>query len=341
MKRIIVTRFSAMGDVAMVASVIAEFQAQHTDTEIILVSRKLFSAFFERIPRLIFHPIDPKTQHKGLAGLFRLYKELKEYKPDFVADLHNNIRSRILALLFRFTGYELGTLDKGRSEKKALTRQHNKIKRQLRLTTERYADVFRNLGFDLTLSHQMQKMDRPLPASLLDNFSIPTKKIGIAPFAQHSYKVFPLPKMESLLKYLSENDYSIYIFGGGRQEQRIAESWAKKYTNVRSTIGQFSVTQELDIISHLDIMISMDSSGMHMASLVGTRCISLWGATHPFAGFLGYGQSSSDIIQVEHPNRPSSVYGNKPCDCDGTEAIDLITVDMIVDKLNSIMKTSC
>lgn len=341
MKRIIVTRFSAMGDVAMVASVIAEFQAQHTDTEIIMVSRKLFAAFFEHIPRLTFHPIDPKNKHKGLTGLFRLSRELKKYSPDLVADLHNNIRSRILGMLFHFTGYKVGTLEKGRSEKKALTRKHHKIKHQLRLTTERYADVFRNLGFDLTLSHRIKKMDRPLPASLLDNFSTATKKIGIAPFAQHSYKVFPLPKMESLIKYLSENNYNVYIFGGGNQEQEIAESWSRNYPGVRNTIGQFSVKQELDIISHLDLMISMDSSGMHMASLVGTRCLSLWGATHPFAGFLGYGQSFSDIIQVEHPNRPSSVYGNKPCDCDGREAIDLITVDMVVDKLNSIIKTSC
>ncbi|WP_164108907.1 MULTISPECIES: glycosyltransferase family 9 protein [Sphingobacterium] len=336
MKRIIVTRFSAMGDVAMVASVIAEFQAQHTDTEIVMVSRKLFAAFFEHIPRLIFHPIDPKTQHKGIRGLFRLSRELKKYNPDFVADLHNNIRSRILGMLFRFTGYKVGTLDKGRSEKKALTRKHHKIKRQLRFTTERYADVFRNLGFGLTLSHQRQKMDRPLPVSLVDSFSKPTTKIGIAPFAQHSYKVFPLPKMESLIQYLSKNNYSVYIFGGGEQEQEVAETWSRNYPGIRNTIGQFAVKQELDIISHLDLMISMDSSGMHMASLAGTRCLSLWGATHPFAGFLGYGQSTSDVIQVEHPNRPSSVYGNKPCDCDGMEAIDLVSSQMVINRIKEI-----
>ena len=333
MKRIIVTRFSAMGDVAMVASVLNEFQEQHTDTEIIMVSRQLFKAFFEHIPRLIFHPIDPNGKHRGVIGLFRLFKELKGYKPDFVADLHNNIRSRILDTLFRFSGNKLATLDKGRAEKKALTRKHGKIKRQLKLTTERYADVFRNLGFEVQLSHQLKKTGRTVPKELEFSFSSVTKKIGIAPFAQHIYKVLALPKMEELIKYLSENNYTVYIFGGGSQERTVAKTWSQNYPNVKNTIGQFSVSQELDIIANLDLMVSMDSSGMHMASLVGTQCLSIWGATHPFAGFLGYGQSYEDVVQVEHANRPSSVYGNKPCDCDGVEAIDLISSQMIINHI--------
>lgn len=333
MKRIIVTRFSAMGDVAMVASVLSEFQEQHTDTEIIMVSRPLFKAFFDPIPRLIFHPIDPKDRHKGLMGLFRLFSELKRYRAEFVADLHNNIRSRILGTLFRISGNRVATLDKGRAEKKALTRKHDKIKRQLKLTTERYADVLRSLGFELSLAHKLRKMARPLPHQILNEFTSSEKKIGIAPFAQHTFKVLPLKKMEALIAYLSHNHYKVYIFGGGALEQQMADTWTKNYPNIINTIGQFSVSQELDIIANLDLMISMDSSGMHMASLVGTRCLSIWGATHPFAGFLGYGQDYADTIQVEHPNRPSSVYGNKSCDCDGIEAIDLITLDMITSRI--------
>ncbi|MFD2553288.1 glycosyltransferase family 9 protein [Sphingobacterium tabacisoli] len=336
MKRIIVTRFSAMGDVAMVASVLSEFQQQHMDTEIIMVSRKLFAAFFEHIPRLVFHPMDPMGKHKGLIGLFKLFKELKKYNADFVADLHNNIRSRILGSLFRLSGTTTDTLDKGRAEKKALTRPNNKVKRQLKLTTERYADVFRKLGFKIQLSHALKKTERLLPEGLSADFPKAKKRIGIAPFAQHSFKVLSLSKMNEVIARLSQLDYAVYIFGGGPQEKAIAEKWAKEYTNVKSLIGQFSVSQELDIIANLNLMISMDSSGMHMASLVGTRCVSVWGATHPFAGFLGYGQQYDDIIQIEHPNRPSSVYGNKPCDCDGTEAIDLVSSQMIIDHITNI-----
>ncbi|WP_140937654.1 glycosyltransferase family 9 protein [Sphingobacterium lumbrici] len=337
MKRIIVIRFSAMGDVAMVASVLTEFQKQHGDTEIVLVSRKLFAAFFEHIPRLIFHPIDPKGKHKGLSGLFRLFRELKVHKPDYVADLHNNIRSKVLGTLFRLKGNNLCTLYKGRAEKKSLTRPHNKIKRQLKPTTERYADVFRQLGYSLKLDHELPRINREAPEEYAAVFASGIKTIGIAPFAQHPYKVFPLAKMEDLIRQLSEKNYTVFLFGGGAAEKEICANWSNEYKQVVNTIGQYSLTEELDIIANLDLMVSMDSSGMHIASLVGTRCVSIWGATHPFAGFLGYGQSLEDCVQVAHPARPSSVYGNKPCDCDGVEAIDLVTVEMVVERINKVV----
>lgn len=333
MKRIIVTRFSAMGDVAMVASVLKEFQSQHPDTEIILVSRKLFAGFFEGIPRLTFHEIQPNGRHKGILGLFKLYCELKTHRAHQVADLHHNIRTQVLNRLFKWSGYAVKSLDKGREEKRALIRHEPFV--PLKPTTERYADVFRALGFSLTLTHRLSKEKRPIPQALIPLFEDHSKKVGIAPFAQHPYKVWPLQKMEQVLAYLSENKHTVFIFGGGKPEQEIAEAWSKHYPGVSSTIGQYSIAQELDIIANVDLMLSMDSSGMHMASLVGTRCLSIWGATHPYAGFLGYGQSLDDCIQVEHPNRPSSIYGNKACDCDGVEAIELVTVDMVTKKIES------
>ena len=336
MERIVVFRFSAMGDVAMVASVLQELSKQQPELEIIMVSRKLFQPFFDHIPNVKVHLLDSKAKHKGLVGLYRLYKELKAYKPKYIADLHNTIRSRTLTIFFKLSGYKTQILDKGRKEKKALVRQENKVLKPLRNTTERYADVFRALGYAIHLDNQLVKATRPIPVQWQKLFPSEKKVIGIAPFAQHSFKVFPLQKMESIVSYLSAQGYSTFIFGGGKQEQEIGSKWAQSYQKVYNTIGQGTVSEELDLISHLDVMISMDSSGMHMASLVGTRCLSIWGATHPYAGFLGYGQSIDDCIQVEHPNRPSSVYGNKPCDCDGVEAIDLVTVEMVIKKIESL-----
>lgn len=336
MERIVVFRFSAMGDVAMVASVLQALSKQHPQLEIIMVSRKLFKPFFDHIPNVTFHTLDSKGEHKGLFGLYKLFKALKAYQPTYIADLHNNLRSRILGLFFSLSGFKVNVLDKGRKDKKALTRQENKVFKPLRTTTERYADVFRALNFLIKLDNTLVKAVRPLPSSWQQLFPVEKKAIGIAPFAQHSYKVFPLQKMETVVAYLSAQGYTTFIFGGGKQEREIAETWSHNYPGVYNTIGQGTVSDELDLMSHLDAMISMDSSGMHMASLVGTRCLSIWGATHPYAGFLGYGQSMEDCIQVEHPNRPSSVFGNKPCDCDGVEAIDLVTAEMVIKKIESL-----
>lgn len=336
-QRIIVTRFSAMGDVAMVASVLKEFCIQYPDVEIIMVSKQFFAPFFDGIKNIRFHAIEPKTIHKGFFGLVRLKKELAQYGADAIADLHFNLRSRVIDLLFSLSGVKVKQLDKGREERKALTRENNKIKVPLKLTVERYADVFRALGFKFELSNKLASNLQDVPKAAFSMFaSFDQKKIGIAPFAQHRYKIFPQTKMENVIDELTHNGYDVLLFGGGEQEFQIAQNWTERFPNTYNTIGKFSLREELDLISNLDLMISMDSSGLHMASLMGVRCLSLWGATHPYAGFTGYGQQLTDCIQVEHPNRPSSVYGNKPCDCDGIEAIDLITSEMVIEKIRAI-----
>lgn len=333
-EQLVVLRFSAMGDVAMVASVLKELTAQNPQLKVLMVSRKNFEPFFSNINQVSFHPIYPKEQHKGFLGLYRLFKELSNYKVVAVADLHDNIRSRILSLFFRLAGVKIKRIDKGRAEKKALTRTTNKILQPLKLTVERYADVFRALQLPLQLSHRLHKQERQLPQKALSFFKNDAKKIGIAPFAQHSYKMYPLEKMGQVIGLLIASGYQVFIFGGGNKEFGIAEGWTKQFPTLINTIKQFNLNEELDIISHLDLMLSMDSSGMHMASLVGTPVVSIWGPTHPYAGFLGYGQSINDCLQIDHPNRPNSIYGNKPCLCGAEECIAMITPEMVIDKIN-------
>lgn len=326
-----------MGDVAMTAPVLQQFCEQNPSLTIVMVSRSVFKSFFEHIPNLTFHAIYPNDIHKGPKGLYKLFNELKQYNPHAVADLHDNIRSRILSFYFRLTGITIKRIDKGREEKKALTRSNNKILRPLQLTVDRYADVFHALGYPFSLHHTLRKVSRPIP-SLFDiyfkNKRMPV--IGIAPFAKHVYKMYPLNLMEEVIASLCK-EYQLFIFGGGEKEKLIAEEWGKKYRHVASVIGNVNLSQELDLIANLDLMLSMDSSGMHLASLVGTRVISIWGPTHPYAGFLGFGQRADDCLQVNHPARPNSVYGNKPCLCDNTPCIELIQPKLVINKIKHLL----
>lgn len=333
-QKIIVLRFSAMGDVAMVASVLKEFSAQSPSTEIIMVSREAFKPFFDGIPNLIFHAIQPRTTHKRIDGLYKLYQELRKYKPTAIADLHDNLRSRAISTFFRLTGITIRRIDKGRKEKNALIRSTNKAFKPLRQTVERYADVFRELDFNIHLSHKLVSRPLEIPVKAETLFQDKAlKKIGISPFAQHIYKIYPLDQMEIVVSTLSKLGYELFIFGGGKKEQAIAEKWSLNYTNTHNLISTFNLTEELAIISNLDLMLSMDSSGMHMASLMGVSVVSVWGPTHPYAGFLGYGQSENNCVQIDHLNRPNSIYGNKPCLCGVESCMDLIDPEMIVNKI--------
>lgn len=336
MKRyVLIYRLSSMGDVAMVASLLKEASLQNPTLSFLVVSNHLYKDFFTNIKNVVFHSFYPRGKHKGLLGLCRLKKELSKYKIDLIADLHGSIRTKLLNIDSFLLGISKSTIDKGRKAKSKIISSYTTLP-PLKPTIERYADVFRELGLEINLAHKLIREERPVPDFYRNLLKSSTICIGISPFAQHPYKVWDLNRWNTIFNHFSGDSYTFIIFGGGKKEQQIAEAWEGKYKNVHSSIGKLTIDSELDLISNLNMMVSMDSAGMHMASLVGIRCLSIWGATHPSLGFLGYGQSLDDCIQVAHPNRPSSVYGNKSCLCDGVEAIDLVGTDMVISRINEV-----
>lgn len=305
----------------MTVPVFREFLEQNPDVEIVMVSRNNFESLFADIPNVIFHGID-LDDYKGFLGIRRLAKELlKLYKPDYVADLHDVIRSKILDKIYVRKGLKVFKINKGKEEKENLTDVWNLDKTQLKRTVERYADVFRDMGFKVELSHQLRPKSNQKSG------------IGFAPFAQHKGKMLPLEKSFELVKILAEKN-TVYFFGGGKKETETLESWEKQIPNTKSLAGKLNLSEELHRISQLEVMISMDSANMHLASIVGTRCVSIWGATHPYAGFLGFGQSENDVVQINDLTcRPCSVFGDKECYRGDWACLEEINVQQIIDKI--------
>ena len=321
MKTILAYRLSAFGDVAMAVPVFKEFTEQNPNVRIVMVSRKNFDGLFDDVPNVIFKGIDV-DDYKGYWGMRRLTKELiQEFKPDYIADLHDVIRTKIMTRLFKRRGYPVHIIDKGKEDKEHLTDVWNLEKNQLKRTVERYADVLRSIGFTLNLSHQYRSIYQE------------KEGIGFAPFAQHEGKMMPLEKSLELARVLAKK-HKIYFFGGGKKEVEILSSWEEMIPNTVNLAGKLSLHEELDQIAKLEVMISMDSANMHLASLVGTRCVSVWGATHPFAGFLGYGQSENDIVQVSDLTcRPCSVFGDKECYRGDWACLTELNIQKIIEKI--------
>lgn len=324
-KTVVIFRFSAFGDVAMTVPVIREFLIQNPEVEILYVSREKFQPLFDSLPNFRFFPADLDGKHKGIPGLFRLAKDLKKESIFAVADLHNVLRTKILR--FFLSKFPTAVLDKARKERKNLIQQKNKIKKPLKPMTERYADVFRDLGFELNLSHQLTSKEIPLENA-----------VGIAPFALHPGKMFPIEKMKSIALKLAEKGIKVYLFGGGTKEKEELEKWEKLHSNLESVVGKLDLQAELQLIKKLKVMISMDSANMHLASLVGTPVISIWGTTHPFMGFLGYGQSMENVIQDESLTiRPTSVFGKEPKHLEGFDYFKNISEEIVLDKIEAIL----
>jgi ADP-heptose:LPS heptosyltransferase len=317
-------RFSAMGDVAMTVPVTITF-----------VSRPGFSSFFTDIPRLNYFAVDFNTEYKGFPGLLKLYNLLKSKAMYYaVADLHNNLRSNILGGLFKLSGTPVTVVDKGRKEKKLLTRFPAKVLQPLKRTVQRYADVFGRLGFPVALDYKLISNVQALPDEVKQITGEKVKAwIGITPFAQHTGKIYPPEKMEIVLQLLQQYNVKVFLFGGTPSDKEICEQWEQAFSNVTSTVNKLIMQHELQLISNLNVMLSMDSAGMHLASLQGIPAVSVWGATHHYAGFLGYGQSEENIVADDIACRPCSVYGNKPCFRKDYACLHNITPDVIVNKL--------
>ncbi|NDV47507.1 glycosyltransferase family 9 protein [Paludibacter sp. 221] len=301
----------------MTVPVVCSLAKQYPDVQITVLSRKNFGAIFQNLPQNIhFQGIDLKD-YDGLRGLNRLYKELEVQQFDYVADLHDVLRTKYLRIRFRLAGTPVATIDKGRKEKKKLTRRNHKILKQLDTSFVRYKKVLEKLGFKFHLNFTSIYGNKSADISAIE--SITGQKgadrwIGIAPFAKHEGKAYPPELLQEVIGgLLKTNGVKLFLFGGGEHEKQIVEKWKQKYPAIVNIIGKLSFGQELALLSNMDVVLSMDSANMHLASMVGTTVVSVWGATHPYAGFMGWNQKEENAVQTDLHCRPCSVFGQKPC----------------------------
>ena len=339
-KHILVIRLSAMGDVAMSVPVIRALLKQNSNIKITVVSNDFFKPIFEGIAQVNFYTVDVQGKHKGISGLYKLYKELNKLNIDAIADIHNVLRTKILRFFFSLKRINTAIINKGRAEKKALTRAENKVFKQLKTTHERYADVFRKLGFTVDLSNPEFPKRKNVPQSPPFPLGEDGKKwVGIAPFAQHQSKMYPLDLMEEVITNLvATNQYQIFLFGGGAQEIKELKILAQKFKAIILIAGNLSFNEELSLISNLDGMLSMDSANAHLAAMQGIKTITLWGGTHPFAGFAPFNQAKEHMLLSDiekYPKLPCSVYGNKICD-GYQDIMRSISPEMVAERVKKI-----
>lgn len=340
-QHIAVMRLSAMGDVAMTVPVLRAFVKQYPAVKITVISRPFFQPFFEDISNISFFAFDELGRHKGIFGLRRLFDDLKQLNIDAFADLHDVIRSKAIRSLFRFSGKKVVFIAKDRRGIKALTQTHNKTFEQLTTKFDNYQNVFEKLGFPIDLSKpefpEKAKIQTPALYSIVKNAK---KVIGIAPFAQYETKVYPLDLMQEVIDSLAQNpEYAILLFGGGKKEMALLESLIGNKKNVFNMAGKIPFQEELNLISNLDLMLSMDSGNAHIAAMLGVKVITLWGATHPYTGFLPFNQTLDTALvsdRNQYPQLPTSVYGNKIVP--GYEnAMRTILPEQVVAKINGIV----
>jgi len=312
----------------------------------IFVSRQsMVSMMVNKPSNLTVYGVDVSHDYKGVLGMHRLFKELvSRFDFDAMADLHSVLRTTLLSIFCRAVGMRVSRLDKGRSQRRELTRRHNKVLLPVTAMPQRYMRVFEKLGLNAPEKFTSLWGPGGAPEEAYSAVSVPKrpgeKWIGIAPFAKHPGKIYPIGMMrEAVGMIVAENPgIRVFLFGGGDAERDILSDWAADLPGTVSLAGKhYGFPVELALLSHVDVMVSMDSANMHLASLVGVPVVSVWGATHPYCGFSGWGQSNDNAVQLPMSCRPCSVFGNKPCFRGDYLCLSGIPPRTIVDRVNLLL----
>lgn len=343
---ILVIRLSAMGDVALTLPAIRGALNDNRELKITVLTRSFFAPFFSNIDRLDVITPDFKERHKGLKGLSKLYKELKQQNFDKILDLHSVIRSKYISTRFRLSGTKVFTIKKDRKEKKRFLK--STIEPDLKHSVERYVGVFHSAGINCVATTGSIFSTGSAETNVINHFiehnNLSDKTlIGIAPFAKHRLKMWPVNKVEDLIKKLAtHNNYKILLFGGGKEETEQLSAISKKHSNC--IVPNVGFTNELALINILSLMISMDSSNMHLAALSGIPVISVWGATHPGIGFSAWSQPVQNSIQIpkkELECRPCSIYGKGECKRKDFACMEWIKPESVYEQTISVISSSC
>jgi len=340
---IAVCRLSSLGDVAIAVPVLKQFRAQYPSVELVVVTKPFFQALFKHLAGVKVVSVETGGKHSGFLGLLKLAKELKALNISGLADIHDVLRTKLLRNYLSFLGIPSAKINKGRRAKAALVRSTNKQLKQLPSTASRYQAVFAKLGYPFELKdrqvRERLKMSDRLEA-VMENLNA-RKYIGIAPFATHVSKQYqPEWMLQVINKLLREDDsLQILLFGGGQEEESKLEAMAAKDTRIFSLVGKYTFEEELQVISNLDLMISMDSGNGHLAAMFGVDVITLWLGTHPYAGFAPFAQPEEHQLLPDlekFPFLPNSIYGNKTIP-QYQEVVNSLAPEKLIDLVQKIL----
>ena len=330
-RHLLVLRISAMGDVAMLPHALRALRAAYPDLRITVATQPLFRPFFEGLD-VGFVDIDPKGSQHSLWGMLRMAVEVRRMGVDAVADVHSVIRSAVFRRLLRLCGIPTAHIDKEHARKRCFIRRGGAASAPLRHSVLRYCDVFRRLGFEFGDPVPVRPAERPNPLGPKQG-----RWVGFAPFSAQPGKTYPADLAREAVRLLAARCERLFIHSGDKAEADFAYEMEAAYPNATALYGKIKLGDEIDLIAHLDCLVSMDSAAMHMAALVATPVVSVWGATHPGLGFLGWGCDPRNVLQADMACRPCSVYGAKPCRFGNYPCLRAVTPQMIADKVEEII----
>ncbi len=345
--KVLIVRFSLLGDVAMTIPIVYSACAAHPEVQFTVITQQVASTLFVNAPaNLTVEGIDHRQLYHGYRGMLRLAKHLSEkYHADAMIDLQGDRHSWLLCQAMRVRGTRcVKRIDMGNKGKQALTRRRNKRMFPLITSLTRYHEVFTRMGIVFNETFTSIYGDaQPYPATFAHIAAAkqPGERwIAVAPFAKWGGKIYPMHLMEKVLDTIASwQGVRLFFLGQGDNERDQFRKWTAKYPNSTSLAEtRYGFPTELALLSYCDVMLSMDNMNMHLASLVKVPVVSVWGASHPYCGFMGWKQSEENVVQLNMACRPCSLFGDKKCYYNDFFCLTGIQPQMVVSAVQRVLK---
>lgn len=327
MKKILIIRFSSIGDIVLTTPIIRCLKKQIPGIEIHFVTKSQYKSI------IIGNPYITKifTFDKSISELI---PELKNENYDFIIDLHRNIRS--LSLLIRLWKPFL-TFNKINIRKWLAVNFKLKVLPHKHIV-DRYFDSVKNLN----VVNDGQGLDCFIP--IADNLTLeqlPTTHqsgyVALVIGAKFKTKQFPIERVIQLIHSSSKN----FILLGGAEDYSEGERIASEIgSRVFNACGKFNINQSASLINLSEKVITNDTGLMHIAAALQKDIISLWGNTIPEFGMYPYfaenSQGKSFILEVKHLKcRPCSKIGFQSCPKGHFDCMNKIPISNIIEKIDN------
>lgn len=323
MQRILIIRFSSIGDIVLTTPVIRVLRAKYPKADIRFVTKPQFVQLVEPNPHL-------NGVFQLEAGIKYLAKELKAFNPDLVVDLHHNLRTRILKTLIGGKWLSFNKLN----VEKWLT---------VNLKVNRLPDVHIVDRYLETVKSQGVEVDgKGLDFFFPKDFESPEIPMGfengfVAVVVGAKFKTKQLP--ENKLVELCDGLKKPIILIGGPEDKELADAiCSNSVGQLHNGCGAYSIAQSAWMLKQADAVITHDTGMMHIAAAFNKKIVSVWGNTIPEFGMSPYITEKSYLSEVSDLNcRPCSKIGYAKCPNGHFKCMENQDIDNIISKTNQFL----
>ncbi len=334
-KKILVIRFSSLGDLVLLTALIEALRGAMPGAEIHLLTKKIYAELFaddDRIDRVI------PLLTAGIGELVRLRSVLARERYDLIADAHNVIRSNLLYATIH-AGLKV-QLPKYQLKKLLLIRSKLNLYKRTVPIAKRYIEMLRPVGLDASetktslrlTGRATERARQVLCDGGIDKDSI----VALAPGARWETKRWPLEHFQRVAEWLEAEGHGIVLIGGSGDRAICADLAGRISPRTLDLSGKSSIMESAAILSLCSLLVTNDSAPMHMAEAVGTPVVALFGPTVREFGY--YPQlSSSAAIDSEMSCRPCSRNGARPCPLGTKACLVSIEPERVIEAAGNIL----